>query len=191
MYSKALYDAARTDAHHSYREPYAYFWREHSKLNVSDNPGQGLPHPFGAIPYPFKRHEELKRKREAGGDELDLMLHEEGESMVVDFVDQPGPFPRTAWACILADSNTKMYFFGANMYLLSTFDGGSTEGALLKGPNAICSTWRALRKAEFGSIDAIIRHPSRDNEAYVFSFDEYAIISFTSDTDSSLVMAQD
>lgn len=169
--------------------PYAPSWQDLPHVIRGTNVPVFLFPYFDGSPFPpaSDHHDELRRKREAGGDELDLMWHaNENSEELVDPLTIYQPLPRLSRSCILhsGDSNTAFSFAGTPFVRI---EGGTTDGTIIRGPNQIAS-WQTLRTAGSATINAILRRPDMDNTAWFFSFDKYAQVTFKSDTDPGSVL---
>ncbi|GLJ08513.1 hypothetical protein SUGI_0090250 [Cryptomeria japonica] len=79
-------------------------------------------------------------------------------------------------AAFTASSKNEAYIFRSNIYALINFaeDGGS----IIQGPNIITDSFYYLKNTNFeNGIDAAFAS-SRENEAYIFKGDQYALINF-------------
>ena len=74
------------------------------------------------------------------------------------------------------------YFFGGTRYARIKFTPGTAEEQITVGPTKITKNWGLLKKAGFGTVDAILPHPSAENEAYFFSGSQYIRAKVLDDT---------
>lgn len=53
---------------------------------------------------------------------------------------------------------------------------GATDDYIIDGPKSIHDNWPSLKQAGFKTVDAALPNPSKHDEAYIFSGDQYALI---------------
>ncbi|KAM7489060.1 hypothetical protein LguiB_026544 [Lonicera macranthoides] len=81
-------------------------------------------------------------------------------------------------AAFTSSVENEVYIFRSNMYILLNF----VSGDIIGGPKKITNGFPSLKKTIFkNAIDAAFAS-SRDDEAYIFKGDQYALINFASGT---------
>jgi hypothetical protein len=76
----------------------------------------------------------------------------------------------------------QVYFFSGTRYVRVEFTPGTPEERIVFGPANIADEWKALVKAGFETVDAILPVPGHEGQAYFFSGNQYAKISFVPGT---------
>jgi hypothetical protein len=82
----------------------------------------------------------------------------------------------------------EVYFFSGTKYVRIKFVPGTPEEHIVFGPANIADEWKALAKAGFATVDAVLPVPGHDCQAYFFSGNQYAKIKFTPGTPNEEVL---
>jgi hypothetical protein len=76
----------------------------------------------------------------------------------------------------------EVYFFSGTRYVRIKFVPGTAEERIVFGPANIADEWKSLAKAGFATVDAVLPVPGHNGQAYFFSGNQYAKISFVPGT---------
>ncbi|KZT00675.1 uncharacterized protein LAESUDRAFT_816417 [Laetiporus sulphureus 93-53] len=83
----------------------------------------------------------------------------------------------------------QMYFFCGKRYVRIYIESvETTSGHVVEGPADIAARWPSLRRAGFETIDAILSNPAKNEEAYFFSGEQYALIDIESNTNADSIV---
>lgn len=74
------------------------------------------------------------------------------------------------------------YFFGGTRYARIEFTPATNKERITVGPRKTVPHWPALAKAGFGTVDAILPHPTSKDEAYFFFGGRYIRMNVPNDT---------
>lgn len=86
------------------------------------------------------------------------------------------------------DHQGQVYFFSGTRYVRVEFTPGTPTERIVFGPANIADEWKSLVKVGFETVDAVLPVPGHDGQAYFFSGNQYAKISFVPGTPTEEVV---
>lgn len=88
----------------------------------------------------------------------------------------------------IAGKQGEVYIFSGTRYVRIKFVPGTPEERIVYGPAKIVDEWKALAKAGFETVDAVLPIPGHDDQAYFFSGNQYVRIKFTAGTPNEEIL---
>ncbi|KAH6651351.1 hypothetical protein F5144DRAFT_559193 [Chaetomium tenue] len=73
---------------------------------------------------------------------------------------------------------SEVYVFSGTRYVRIKFTPGTPDESIIAGPHDIAGYWPSLASAGFQTVDAAFPVPGKEDEAYVFSGNQYAKIRY-------------